>query len=328
MALAVVNIVLALAVTILWLRNLRPPKEDPRLSKGLQLLQSKIAVLEDLSDRTDRQVKQLIQILEERAKNLQAKLVKADAMMSEIDHATAKSLKVANIFQDKIPHEEIIERQNTSKYVQAAKMAHAGSSVEEICQKLNIPRSEAEFIAKVNQDELMFEPDALPEWMQEAKEDFAAEKELLETQEDVPENFDEEEGTVHELRTAPKHHHFVEQVFQQQQHDLSDMNRITNEFKHTVEQEREAQARVEAIEKRIAERQKAIADKAKSLRDEVSKTVSKTASDVGRRVSETATEVSKNVSTKAGKAINDAAEKAKPVVKKVRFPKIDPDSFF
>ncbi|MEN0058082.1 MAG: DUF2802 domain-containing protein, partial [Bdellovibrio sp.] len=51
-----VNLILFAGVIGVWIRLSRPAKDDPRLSKGLQLLQSKIAVLEDLSDRTETQV--------------------------------------------------------------------------------------------------------------------------------------------------------------------------------------------------------------------------------------------------------------------------------
>lgn len=288
LALGAFNIVLGLAVTIIWVRNLRPPKEDPRLSRGLQLLQSKIAVLEDLSDRTDRQVKQLIQILEERARGLQSKLLQAEEMMGKIDQSVAKSLQVADIFQDKIPHEEIIERKNTSKYVQAAKLAHQGLSVDEICSQVGLPKSEVEFIKKVNKDELMFEPEALPDWLSNEKSDVNPQ--------------------------------MVEKVFQKTDNDFSNLDRIRQDFKSAVDEERLAQEKVEAIEKRIEEKQKQIVEKAKQFKDNVSKKVVETAN-ASKRMAGTAGELAQG-------ATQAAADAAKPVIKKVRFPKIDPDNFF
>lgn len=155
---------LTLAVAILWIKSSRPAKEDPRLSRGLQLLGSKISVLEDLSDRTEKQAKQLMALLDERAKILQGKILQAHETMNKIDQSMAKSLNVAQIFQDKIPHEEIIERQNTAKFVTAAKMAHQGRSVEDIMNEVDLPRAEVEFISKVNRDELTFSEEHLPEW--------------------------------------------------------------------------------------------------------------------------------------------------------------------
>lgn len=158
------GLVLTLGVAILWIKSNRPAKEDPRLSRGLQLLQSKISVLEDLSDRTERQVKQLMALLDERAKILQNKILQAHETMQRIDQSMAKSLNVAQIFQDKIPHEEIIERQNAAKFVTAAKMAHQGRSIEDIMNEVDLPRAEVEFISKVNRDELTFSEEHLPEW--------------------------------------------------------------------------------------------------------------------------------------------------------------------
>ena len=160
----VVSCVSLLGLVILGLKVSRGPKEDQRLSQGLQLLQSKIAILEDLSDRTDNQVTQLTNFLEHKSKQLQAKVQEAQEHLRLIDQATNKSLEVATIFQDKIPHEEIIERKNTIKYVQAARLSHQGKSLDEIALEVDLPRSEIEMIAKVNRDELVFSDQKLPEW--------------------------------------------------------------------------------------------------------------------------------------------------------------------
>lgn len=159
-----VNLVFVAGLVGAWIRLGRPQKDDPRLSKGLQLLQSKIAVLEDLSDRTETQVNQLTALLEQKVKDIQFKIQAADKQIAKIEHSMQKSLEVAKIFQDKIPHTEIIERQNTVKYVKAARLAHQGHSVEEILQEVDLSRGEIEFIAKVNKEQLMFCEDSLPEW--------------------------------------------------------------------------------------------------------------------------------------------------------------------
>ncbi|WP_374032006.1 DUF2802 domain-containing protein [Bdellovibrio bacteriovorus] len=166
-----VNLILLAGVVGMWVRLNRPPKDDPRLSKGLQLLQSKIAVLEDLSDRTETQVNQLTALLEQKVKDIQAKIQAADKQIGKIEQNMQKSMEVAKIFQDRIPHTEIIERQNTVKYVKAARMAHQGSSVDEIAREVDLSRGEIEFIAKVNRDQLMFCEDSLPEWANEEMEE-------------------------------------------------------------------------------------------------------------------------------------------------------------
>jgi len=160
----VFDIFAALAFFVIIMRMNRPQKDDPRLSRGLQLLQSKISVLEDLSDRTEVQVNQLTSILDQKLREVQAKIELADRHVQAIRVSMDRSLEVAKIFQDKIPHQEIIERQNTIKYVQAARLAHRGLSVEEIAAQVDLPKGEIEFIAKINRERLMFNEEDLPEW--------------------------------------------------------------------------------------------------------------------------------------------------------------------
>lgn len=165
-----INVSLMLGVVVMWVRLNRPAKDDPRLSRGLQLLQSKISVLEDLSDRTDRQVKQLSELLDQKSRSLQNKIFDSEKQVQKLDQSMFKSMEVAQIFQDKIPHEEIIERQNTIKYVKAARMAHEGKAIEEIASQIDLPREQLEFIAKVNKDQLMFDESQLPAWAQLGQE--------------------------------------------------------------------------------------------------------------------------------------------------------------
>lgn len=160
----VIDIGLVVGMFVLFVRLRRPPQDDPRLSRGLQLLQSKITVLEDLSDRTDVQVKQLTSLLDQKTRVIQDKIVEADRHNYQIHESMQKSLEVAEIFQDKIPHEDIVERQKTIRYVKAARMANSGASLEEISQAVELPREQLELIAKFNREQLMFDEEALPEW--------------------------------------------------------------------------------------------------------------------------------------------------------------------
>ncbi|HAG92198.1 MAG TPA: DUF2802 domain-containing protein [Bdellovibrionales bacterium] len=170
------DIFLAVGIYVLWTRLKRPPQDDPRLSRGLQLLQSKITVLEDLSDRTDVQVKQLAGLLDQKTRVIQDKIVEADRHNYQIHESMQKSLEVAEIFQDKIPHEEILERQKTIRYVKAARMANSGASVDEISAQVDLPREQLELIAKVNRDQLMFDEEALPEWAKKTVPETAPQK--------------------------------------------------------------------------------------------------------------------------------------------------------
>lgn len=160
-----INIVLLAGVGIMWLRSQRTPKDDPRLSRGLQILQSKISVLEDLSDRTETQVNQAVALIDRKIKDLQVKIHDSNDQISKIEESRQRSMEVAQIFQDRIPHQEIVERQNTIKYVKAARMAHQGVSAEEIARHVDLSIGEIEFIAKVNKHQLQFSESDLPDWV-------------------------------------------------------------------------------------------------------------------------------------------------------------------
>lgn len=199
-----VNLVLFAGLAVTWVRLSRPAKDDPRLSKGLQLLQSKIAVLEDLSDRTETQVSQLTALLETKCRDIQEKIAAADRQISRIDASAKKSLEVANIFQDRIPHTEIVERQNTIKYVTAARLAHQGHSVEDIAARVDLSRAEIEFIAKVNRERLQFSEEDLPEWARVEPAGHAQEKSAADLRFSLPrENF-EQAFAANEATALPK----------------------------------------------------------------------------------------------------------------------------
>lgn len=165
---ASLDLVFVIVLVLFWAKSeKRSKKDDPRLSRGLQILQSKIAILEDLSDKTEVQVGHLAALMDQKTKDLQNKILEGDRQIYQIEQAMAKSIEVAKIFQDKIPHEEIIERQKMIKYVKAAALAHSGLSAEEISKSVDLPREEIEFIIKVNRHELRFAPTDLPEWAKE-----------------------------------------------------------------------------------------------------------------------------------------------------------------
>lgn len=160
------NIVVFTFILMIFARLRRPAKDDPRLSKGLQMLSSKIAILEDLNDRTERQVQQMLNLLDQKSKELQQKIAASETQVQQIKQSMHQSMEVAQIFQDKIPHSEIIERQNSMKYIQAARLAHQGYSIDQILREVDLPRGEVEFIAKVNKEQLTFREEELPAWAQ------------------------------------------------------------------------------------------------------------------------------------------------------------------
>ncbi len=170
--LILINVCLAVGILLLLKKRNSPTKEDPRLSKGLQLLQSKISILEDLSDRTDKQVNDLCALLDRKIKDVQTVIAKGERQNQLIRKSMQKSLEVAKIFEDKIPHEEILERQNQKKYIEAARLAHKGMSVAEIAKKTGLPQAEVRLIVKVNKDNLRFEEEKLPPWAQQIEDKF------------------------------------------------------------------------------------------------------------------------------------------------------------
>ena len=172
------DVLAGFGIFILLLKLARAPKDDPRLSRGLQILQSKIAILEDLSDRTENQVRGLMTLLDQKTIEVQTRIDKANEQVRVVDDSIRSSMDVAKIFQDKIPHQEIIERKNTLKYLQAARLANQGRTAVEIAQSVDLPMGEIEFIAKVNRDQLSFSMDDLPPW---AKAELTA----LETRKDT-----------------------------------------------------------------------------------------------------------------------------------------------
>ena len=161
------NLLFFAGIGAAWIRLKRPAAEDPRMSRGLQLLQSKISILEDLSDRTDLQVRQLNALLESKCVDIQNKIIESEKVIRQIESSRQKSLETAKMFEDKIPHQQIVERQNTVKYVKAARLAHQGVSIPEILKQVDLSQAEVEFIAKVNKNHLMFSEEGLPDWVQE-----------------------------------------------------------------------------------------------------------------------------------------------------------------
>jgi hypothetical protein len=205
-----VDLLVFVSLMALWLRLKRPPQDDPRLSRGLQLLQTKITVLEDLSDRTDNQVKQLNTLIDQKTRLMQNKVLEAEQQVMKIEHSMNKSMEIAEIFQDKIPHQEIMERQQKVEYVRAARLAHNGASVDDIAAQVALPREQIELIAKFNREQLMFDQDRLPEWASRAVDKDQGAGNFALGQVDFINNLDRP--------------------------NLSSMNQVESQFKQTVQQ--------------------------------------------------------------------------------------------
>ncbi len=243
-----VNVAMAVGISILWIRLRRPPQDDPRLSRGLQLLQSKIAVLEDLSDRTDAQVKQLSSLIEQKARLLQNKIIESEHQIQRVDQAMKRSKEVAEIFQDKIPHQEILERQNTIKYVQAAQMAHSGKSVEEIALVVDLPKDQIELIAKLNREEMVFDVDALPEWAKAALPQGATAGFIEDAESDIAGGEVTFQAGDYPVSHEAEIHGELSELFSPPKEEYASLKRLGEEFRSAVQSYETKKAILDAAE--------------------------------------------------------------------------------
>ena len=170
LSLSLLNILLLAYIGFSHLIKNKTKTEDNRLTKGLQLLQNKISILQDLSDKTDEQVRKWVHVIEQKSNEIQGSLLKSDEKIAQIENALSKALDVSKIFYEQVPHVEMAERQKTNKYVQAARLAHQGFSSDQISQKVDLSTAEIEMIAKMNREELQFAEDSLPAWVGAASE--------------------------------------------------------------------------------------------------------------------------------------------------------------
>ncbi len=194
------NLAFMLGGYILWSKTRGLQKKNPHISAGLDNLKSQIAILEDLSDRTEAQVQESMSLVDQKVKELQGVIGKSDkwsaylknaqstqsvqntqgaqstspltssTYLQEKDFSTSSNLNskppslkmqeksnlgVAEVFQDQIPHDQIIDRQNKSKYMKAAKMAYQGLPKDKILKEVSLPISEIDFIIRMNRDQPM-----------------------------------------------------------------------------------------------------------------------------------------------------------------------------
>ncbi|MFN8847604.1 MAG: DUF2802 domain-containing protein [Bdellovibrionales bacterium] len=160
-----VNVLLFAGFVILLLQRKQMTKEDHRFSKGLQLLQSKIAILEDLSDQTEAQVKTLTKLLEDKYKEIQALLIETDQQILRMEEVAENTWK--QIQNSGVVTVDSSDRQNLSKYVKAAQLANSGNAVEDIIKQVDLTRGEIELIHAMNKEQLVFNQNSLPPWAKE-----------------------------------------------------------------------------------------------------------------------------------------------------------------
>ena len=160
-----INLLLITFIIFNWVLRTKITQEDQRLTKGLQLLQNKISILQDLSDKSDEQVRRWVHLIEQKSSDVQAQINLSDEKIIQIESVLSKALDVSKIFYDQVPHAEIMERQKTSKYVQAAQLANQGFTADQISQKIELNTAEIEMIIRLNKEQLQFSSENLPAWV-------------------------------------------------------------------------------------------------------------------------------------------------------------------
>ncbi len=159
-----IDLFLILFVFRFWLRS-KSSSNDFKLNRGLQILDGKMEILEDLSERTGKEYEQLTELLEKKSIQISKKIQEAKLYVQKIEEAIAKSYKVVKIFREKIPHKELAEKEKALNYIKAAKKAYAGEDVEKISKELNLPLVEVELIHKFNKASLNFKEEDLAPWV-------------------------------------------------------------------------------------------------------------------------------------------------------------------
>lgn len=158
------DILFLFGMIIIWGKLSRAKEDDPRLSRGLQMLASKLSVLEDLTQRIDTQADQVTALIDRKVQQVAEVIALGEKHLQQIETAQHKSTQIAQIFQDKIPHQEIIERQTTLKYIQAAKMIQEGKSTDDVQVAVGLSFGEIELIANMNVDYLKNIEHQMSQW--------------------------------------------------------------------------------------------------------------------------------------------------------------------
>ena len=73
--------------------RIKEKKEDQRITKGLQLLQHKIAILQDLSDKADEQVQRLVHVLDNKSNELRRATTFANETIRDIQEKNQQLTK-------------------------------------------------------------------------------------------------------------------------------------------------------------------------------------------------------------------------------------------
>lgn len=153
----IVNIFVLVGVVVCLVKTFKTKEDDSRLTQGLRLLQSKISILEDLSDHTENQVQQLMTLLDKKLIEVRKTIQHMNVQINEVDRSIEQGKKMAQAIQHEMASDQMTEKKLESRYIQAAQLAHQGLGVEEIMQQVELPRGEVELITKVNRKKCVYQ---------------------------------------------------------------------------------------------------------------------------------------------------------------------------
>ena len=213
-------------IAFTYLIRSKSRQEDQRLTKGLQLLQNKISILQDLSDKSDEQVRRWVHLIEQKSGDVQSELMQSDEKIIQIESVLSKALDVSKIFYDQVPHAEIVERQKTSKYVQAAKYANQGFTADQISQKIDLNTAEIEMIIKMNRENLQFSEENLPAWINQIAQITPQASDMNQTHKQEIQDFEQQLKKMNQMVSST--------AFDMQKPDLTSMNNIKQQFNETL----------------------------------------------------------------------------------------------
>ncbi len=212
------NILLLAGLVLSLFLKIKEKQEDQRITKGLQLLQNKLSILEDLSDKTDEQVRKLIHLLDQKAQEVRQTLNNADQKIHQLD--TAQTMMTT---QPQLATTQYTDK--TSLYVQAAKLANQGFNADQIAQQVDLSPAELNMIIKVNRDQLQFAANKLPQWLDKQIENKSL------TEDDDINQFAQAITSQNNLSQKIAH-----TAFDTLSQDLSAHQSLTEDFKKTVQQ--------------------------------------------------------------------------------------------
>lgn len=150
---------------LLWSRLRHLAGEEGKLRQGLQIIHTKIAILENLSEQIDDQHHQINLVLDSKTKQLDNKFEVANQLIDQLNQTINQVEEKNQYITEGLNPEVQVERETAIKYVKAAFLAHQGMQIQQLAELVGLGIEEASLIKTMNQEQLQFKVDELPQWM-------------------------------------------------------------------------------------------------------------------------------------------------------------------